>query len=517
MHIIVQRYGTPVHIGTEALVLEADNWDDFGYRTTYNLWYRTPALVQNLGLVKIAVTGQETGSPTFQSGTYDDGLPGEFFSLGQTDLYYDKIRRLGPHKRTEILEDLGDLAYFPDRIEAAKQHHVTLSSLLRSVRTQTVRAQFNRIAHGGARLTEYRFRYQAPGQDASGGVEFQVLPESNPSSNIHVLIGRNGVGKTTLLRNLAGAVARPDLNDRFGSVDMLPASGSDAGERFANVVSVTFSAFDPFTDVEALVPEPEYVLPGAASYVYVGLRGGVDHSFFVEDRVTLQEQLRQAFEAALTEVFRSRRVMPWREAMLLLGRDPQFASSSIVAFANGMRAGMALSQTHVEELTADFSRLSSGHAIVALTMTQLIHSVAEQSLVLLDEPEAHLHPPLLASFMQALSKLLTDRNGVAVVATHSPVVLQTAPRSCVYKLIRHGETSRFERPMVETYGENVGTLTHEVFGLEVMQSGFYAEITKAVAGKDSYEQVMSHFGGQLGSEARGLVRILLAEKTNRAV
>ncbi|MFJ9871514.1 AAA family ATPase [[Kitasatospora] papulosa] len=517
MQVIVQPYGTPVRNGTEALVLEADNWDDFGYRTTYNLWYRTPALVWNLGLVKIATPGQEAGSASFESGSYDEGLPGEFFSLGQTDLYYDKIRKLGPYKRAEILADLCDLAFFPTRLDDAKRHQVTRTSLLRSVEAQTVRAQFNRIAHGGARLTEYRFRYDAPGEDASGGVEFQVVPESSPSSNIHVLIGRNGVGKTTLLRNLAGAVVRPDLYDRFGSVAMLPTSDSDAGERFANVVSVTFSAFDPFTDVETLVPGKENLRPGAASYVYVGLRGGVDHSFFVEDRATLQEQLQEAFKAALTEVFRSRHVMPWREAMLLLGRDPQFADSSIVAFANGMLAGMSLRQAHVEELTADFARLSSGHAIVALTMTQLIHSVAEQSLVLVDEPEAHLHPPLLASFMQALSKLLTDRNGVAVVATHSPVVLQTAPRSCVYKLIRHGETSRFEQPLIETYGENVGALTHEVFGLEVMQSGFYAEISKAVESMDSYEQVMAHFGGQLGSEARGLVRILLAEKTNRAV
>ncbi|MFF5931613.1 AAA family ATPase [Streptomyces hydrogenans] len=517
MHIIVQPYGSPGRIGTEALVLEADNWDDFGYRTTYSLWYRTPALVLDLGLVKIAVPGQEPGSATFESGSYPHGLPGDFFSLGQTDLYYDKIRKLGPRKRSEILEDLRDLAYFPGRLDAAEQHQVTRTSLLRSVQAQTVRAQFNRIAHGGARLTPYRFRYDAPGQDASAGAAFQVFPESSPPSNIHVLIGRNGVGKTTLLRNLAGAVVRPDLYGRFGSVSMLPVSHADAGERFTNVVSVTFSAFDPFTDLEALVPGETSPPPGAASYVYVGLRGGVDHSFFVGDRATLQEQLRQAFMAALTEVFRSRHVMPWREAMLLLGRDPQFADSGILAFANGMRAGMKLSQIHVDELTADFSRLSSGHAIVALTMTQLIHSVAEQSLVLLDEPEAHLHPPLLASFMQALSRLLTERNGVAVVATHSPVVLQTTPRSCVYKLIRHGEICRLEHPMIETYGESVGALTHEVFGLEVMQSGFYAEIAKAVAVLDSYEQVMSHFGSQLGSEARGLVRILLAEKTHRAV
>ncbi|MFD7630846.1 AAA family ATPase [Streptomyces sp. NPDC059851] len=71
----------------------------------------------------------------------------------------------------------------------------------------------------------------------------------------------------------------------------------------------------------------------------------------------------------------------------------------------------------------------------ALPPPPLIEHVAERSLVLIDEPESHLHPPLLASFIQTLSRLLTERNGVAVVATHSPpVVLQEVPRSCVYKL-----------------------------------------------------------------------------------
>ncbi|MEU7116165.1 AAA family ATPase [Streptomyces sp. NPDC046182] len=50
------------------------------------------------------------------------------------------------------------------------------------------------------------------------------------------------------------------------------------------------------------------------------------------------------------------------------------------------------------ELKSIFLELSSGHAIVLLTVAKLVQVVAEQSIVLIDEPEAHLHPPLLASF-----------------------------------------------------------------------------------------------------------------------
>jgi predicted ATP-dependent endonuclease of OLD family len=67
-------------------------------------------------------------------------------------------------------------------------------------------------------------------------------------------------------------------------------------------------------------------------------------------------------------------------------------------------------------------------------VTRLVESVEERTLVLLDEPESHLHPPLLSAFVRALSDLLVNRNGAAIIATHSPVVLQEVPRECVWRL-----------------------------------------------------------------------------------
>ncbi|WP_030873591.1 AAA family ATPase [Streptomyces sp. NRRL F-2747] len=510
MQFIIQPFGQPVHVGAEAVVLEADGWDDMGFRTTFNLWYRNPTDLRNLGPVKVAWVGQERGPNPLQPGVYT-GLPeGEVFSLGQSDIYYDNIRKLGSATRTAILHGLGDLAFDLDWFDAAQAHEVTRESLLRMVDEQTVRVQYHRIARGGVRLSEYRFSYLGPGQDPDSEISFHVRPETRPSSNIHVLVGRNGVGKTTLLRRLAGAVVHPDLHEMYGRVTMAPTSTSAAGERFVNVVSVTFSAFDPFATMQAPgrpgVPLP----PNGVAYQYVGLKASTERTGGLE--TTQHERLCSGFHDALVRALESGRIWAWCDAMKTLSRDPRFADTAIAAYAEELRAGSRIMKSHLDALRQAFEKLSSGHAIVVLTLTELVGLVVEQSLVILDEPETHLHPPLLASFVQALSELLTDRNGVAVIATHSPVVLQTVPRSCVYKLIRHGETSRAEQPQIETYGENVGVLTHEVFGLEVMQSGFYKDVTDAVERFDSYEDVLAHFSGQLGSEAKGLVHVLLADK-----
>jgi ABC-type cobalamin/Fe3+-siderophores transport system ATPase subunit len=165
------------------------------------------------------------------------------------------------------------------------------------------------------------------------------------------------------------------------------------------------------------------------------------------------------------------------------------------------------------EARRKFERMSSGHAIVLLTMTRLVDTVDEKTLVLMDEPESHLHPPLLSAFTRALSDLLTDRNGVAIIATHSPVVAQEVPRSCVWLMERSRAVGATSRPQLETFGENVGVLTREIFGLEVSRSGFHDMLRQAVDQGQTYDEIVSDYKGRLGFEAQALLRALIASQS----
>ncbi|MDX6418935.1 MAG: hypothetical protein QOG28_3555 [Trebonia sp.] len=200
------------------------------------------------------------------------------------------------------------------------------------------------------------------------------------------------------------------------------------------------------------------------------------------------------------------RLARWQRALHVLESDPIFAEKEVASLAVEAVDEEVL-KTRARDL---FRELSSGHKIVLLTVTRLVESVEERTLVLLDEPESHLHPPLLSAFVRALSDLLVNRNGAAIIATHSPVVLQEVPRECVWRLRRAGDSVTAERPDIETFGENVGTLTSEVFGLEVTKSGFHRMIAETASGEMSYTDVLATFGGQLGSEARALLQALIA-------
>jgi hypothetical protein len=160
--------------------------------------------------------------------------------------------------------------------------------------------------------------------------------------------------------------------------------------------------------------------------------------------------------------------------------------------------------------------MSSGHKAVVLTLTRLVEIVDERTLVLLDEPESHLHPPLLSTYINAIADLMNETNGVALAATHSPVVLQEIPRRCCSIIRRVGDFTKARRPDLATFGENVGRLTYDVFGLELTETGFHRQVADALSGASTYEDVMARFNGELGSEGRALARFMFSDSADTA-
>ncbi len=196
----------------------------------------------------------------------------------------------------------------------------------------------------------------------------------------------------------------------------------------------------------------------------------------------------------------------WKSAISTLESDENFAVMNLESLTE--HSGDEL-KNKTENLV---KRMSSGHAIVLLTISRLVAKVEEKTLVVMDEPESHLHPPLLSAFTRALSELLHSRNGVAIIATHSPVVLQEVPRSCANIIARSRLSMHAGPPRIETFGENVGVLTREVFGLEVIKSGFHSLLEMAVSEGKSYEAIVAEYNGQIGFEARGILRAMVAER-----
>jgi len=486
--------------------LVADNWDDwFHFRTMFSLTViDEDGESHQIGSVKIGQFGLKPGS-TVEPGQRApeipqefDALGGEFFSLGQGEDYYTAINGLSADLRNRVLVGLRDCAFNADLFEAALNEPSMRESLLRSVATQTVRGRLRRLTQGRAELTDFRFAYSLPQAEgaAPATLTFDVIPESQPPTNVHVLIGRNGVGKTRCMRQLVEALlGRGDEGADGGTLTLLP-EGEDWS--FAGLVLISFSAFDDFD----LRPRSTDKIGSEQ----VGLRHRIEVEGEEQGGIKAPRDLAVDFRKSFERCRRGLSADRWRSAIETLETDDLFAEANVVSL---LELG---DDQWAEAAESLFTRLSSGHAIILLTITRLVELVEEKTLVLLDEPEGHLHPPLLSAFVRCLSDLLVKRNGVALIATHSPVVLQEVPRSCAWKLRRARAVSVVERPTVETFGENIGVLTREVFGLEVTRSGFHRLLDKAVIDGLSYEDALGRFGQQLGAEARAIIRARIAER-----
>jgi hypothetical protein len=494
----------------DCMVLHTSDWDDwFTWSTKYSLQYfDSGGAEHDIGSVKIASHEMATGDRRANLPTVFTELGEEFFSVGQSENYYENLNKLGGSFREEVLKALRDVAFTPQRIDELTKSNVFTSSLLRSVSLDILKGRFTRLAKGDARLTKYSFSYSPPesfdDSDSETNLSFAVVPHSEPPTNIHVFVGRNGVGKTRYLKLIQMAVIHN--NEPFVGLLAADIDNEDRG-LFANLISVSFSAFDPFDDL----PVPPSSFDGV-SFSYIGLKKPEekDKAKWSTSPKTVPE-LTTEFVISLQNIRKAGALERWNEAIEILQSDPVFKEIDIASLAG---KSLADSRQWAEAANTLFLRLSSGHKIVLLTITRLVEDVAERTLVLIDEPESHLHPPLLSAFVRSLSDLLIKRNGVAIVATHSPVVLQEVPKSCVWKLWRIGSTTSAERPEIETFGENVGVLTREVFGLEVTQSGFHKMISDAADQSWTYEEVLTKFGGQLGGEARTIARSQTAKREN---
>ena len=500
MNIVIVPRTQPMPVsGISTACLVVDRWNDFSFVTMFYMYlFDQEGERHEIGNIKIGFQGQTTKKPTYS--TVESGfevLPEGYFSVGQDVDYYQKISNLPESVKISLLEALKDIAYAPELIDIIKDEVVFKTSLLRYVSLSVIKGHFARVLEGKNPLTNFEFKFIRSAQDKISDIalSFKVKVREKPSTNIHAIIGRNGVGKTTILNGMIEAITKKGTS--HAKFYDLEGGGDDPidNDYFSSLVSVSFSAFDPF-EPPSEQPDP---LKGTC-YFYIGLKKKGELLKGLND---LHEDFIQALRLCFNQIPKRER---WLQAIDILESDENFADMELKKLARDD------SEVLVSNARKLIKRMSSGHAVVLLTLTRLVATLEEKTLVLIDEPESHLHPPLLSAFIRALSNLLLDRNGVSIIATHSPVVLQEVPKRCVWKINRSRLSTESRRPDIETFGENVGILTREVFGLEVVKSGFHDLLVQSVKSGETYEEIVDEYRNQLGVEARVLLKVLVTHR-----
>jgi predicted ATPase len=460
------------------IVLHPRSWNDYGFGTTFDMSLHYAGEVVHLGPTKIGKVGmvpEDWSRATNYTSlpTRFDALEEDFFSVGQdAELYRRLMRKVGRNAASTFLGGLRDLAMQEEPPPHVLEEPVTQLSLLRYVGRATVQDQYRRIIAGDGEPQRYSLEYILdPRREESARIDFIVDPEAAVPTNLHVLIGANGSGKTTALQRLRWAydTSVPGSHD--------PAFlGSSSRQEISGLVSISFSAFDVF-------PKHD--------------RSDRQQVDFRVTNVRLKPALEQAdyFRELIDASLFDREFRLLHAAAFLAQADSVLARHGIDSVA-GLQA-------------LDFEALSSGHKIVMLMLASVVRYCEEKTLVLVDEPESHLHPPLLGALARAFSWLMTDTNSLAIMATHSPIVLQEVPSRCAWKIWTVGDEAQVSRPTIQTLGENLGVLSREVFGVELDKSGYHGLLREIAHGHSTYADAASSINGEIGEEAKLILRSMM--------
>lgn len=509
-----------------------DNWNDYNFKTQFYAAYIDKNYEKHdLGHIKIAFdeNWKKKLNPN-EYYNYVDFIPRKFtrleegfYSIGNLSFYRELKIFFSSEEMVDILQSLKDISVDLSILEDAlsKDLGVIRTSLMRDYKEDEIKTKIHRMANGGVELTQYNFYFNySLNSEKTEKLDFEVKPHSLPPTNIHVVIGGNGVGKTTFLNTILKEYFEENI-----SYDIFYRSNLNI---LLNLVVVSYSPFDRlFKDIDINKIQLK-------KYSYIGLRE--DPTIHKTENYknissTNKDFIIALFKCRFSEVLRKK----WLNLVEILEIDGYFANRNLSRLIGDVDTSIAkdanfdinnLSELDVvkileghQNLIKKFSDFSSGHKIILLSLTKLVVEVVEKSLVIYDEPETYLHPPLISAYIRALSWLMIDRNAVAVIATHSPVILQEVPRKSVWVISREGDEFGADRPPIETFGESVSTLTKEVFNLKTKKSGFYTLIEKVVkdvffnnstlALNEVFDLVIEEFNGEVGDEAQTIIISLL--------
>jgi len=404
-----------------------------------------------------------------------DQLPKNYCSLWQSVEVYKKIGSMPSNIKNKLLTGLNDIVYNPKIAQAFKKEEAFKVSLLRSSEAEKAYKEGLIYLKGKKAINQFAFTFSCKLENASKPHKVKFNFEQNPPIpyRINALIGKNGTGKTQILANIANSLS-----------GLKTAKGKFENERppFSKVIAVSYSVFDDFK-------RPGNNSSNRTSYKYCGLRNEKGQ-IYLENLVKISETFQQIIKldrrTQWVEILQE--TIKLEKLIQLVKESSEFKKTKLINLG-----------------------LSSGQNIILSIISDIIANIQPESLILFDEPETHLHPNLVSSLMKSLYKLLEEFNSYAILSTHSPLIIQEIPSNYVTIIDREGNTPIIKKLEIESFGENLTAITHEVFQIDKSLNN-YEEVLKNISKKLSYKKILNIFNNKLSLNAKIFLKSQYSKK-----
>lgn len=448
------------------MVLVPNNWDDYGFRTCFDLYYYKDAYSRDpLAEVKILQKHHTTTElpPDFTQ------LPPEFCSLGQTLAYYKKLRSDFPYEFMQIGQSMNDCVLYPEiRVEFESVNGFQ-DSLLRSSEAQKALSESNDLLNlGEPQITKpfiFKFDYTVPGAAIPHQVDFSFFNDLDLPNRFFCLIGKNGTGKTRVLVQLAKKLSNTKEEGVFIPDRPL----------FSKIIAVSFSFFDKFE-----MPKTEDI-----SYELISFKD--KNGLLSEEEIS--NKLWQSYKLILKSRIRKN---------IWLNCIKEALELEFLKFNTQELETLDTKQDFVNKLDDIFS---SGQKITFHFFTRLLSCIEKNSVIIFDEPETHLHPNVAARLIKTLKYALDNFNSFCIMATHSPVIVQEIPSRFIRIIERRSDIPFVFSPAIECFGENLANINTAIFHVD-QEKELYKITLEELAKTRNVQNIDELFNNQLSLNAR---------------
>lgn len=398
------------------IVLHRLDWDDYGHKVTFRAWLRTAGGEDvQLGDVKIL---QRSGDEV----CHETNLPERFCALG--DAYLSRVQgeRWREHLEGDfdlVRQALREVSEPAAPLTQGWPADVLLQTLFRIFQVRDVTDPHPHL----------RVQARLDGFAADHVLDLRF---GSDLLRCGAIAGNNGTGKTQLLQVVAKRCAIPvRAEPGVHDPDSLP---------FRGALLISWSPFDLPRATDRDLPAEQQI------YAYAGLHrpgGALDLEWALDEMVREVSGMSSERTQLLKDAW---------EWLGLSGRD--LALAAVDASSN------------VDVLRAALRKAAAGHQMLVLSLIHIVARLEHRQLLLIDEPEAHLHPSLLSSWLRALHRMVKRLDAYMLIGTHSAIPLQEIPARMVRVLTRSGTVPSCMEISGECFGEDLATLHETAFTMD---------------------------------------------------
>lgn len=459
-----------------SFTLKYDAWDDYSLKCRFILHYTKPT-GESIPIGELRIVNAQSAQKLASEGKdetinwLDDSftsLPDDFYSLGKNRNYYREIKKLFGESYEEILKALRDCAITPNLYEKATKKVTSLvGRLTRDKETQDVilEAQTTLKDVDFNKAHKFTYIYSPPYGDGVGSVDapfnFDTLDEIRNSklsfnNTICAIIGKNGAGKSKLLQKLAKDICEEEKTHFKYHIPI-----------FQKIIYISSSFLDTEPDIAHSTP----------NYVYSGIPR--------DKEINLREFIRNKIKEEYILIENSD-----RESELISILD-SFLHSSIIKKIVLFEPILKRDIIDVNKLIDCLSFLSSGECMLVMHLFTIMSQIFTGSLILMDEPENHLHPNAISSLINIIEDISEKYYSCVIIATHSPIIIHSLRSRNVLTIGREDDLCYIRNLEFETLGNNLSTITDKIFHNDTIPPTYKEKIKRIKNGGIPKEQLIS--------------------------